>query len=81
MLDNSQIWAHVNGAMWVIYPVMPFMDEKNATFGSASDTALGCILTRLSDQLYDVYMNYTNPPNLWDARERKYVVSDTCLLL
>ena len=41
-----------------------------------SDKALGCILSLLSDQLYDLYMDYTNPTELWDAQMRKFTVSE-----
>ena len=46
-----------------------------------SDKALGCVLSLLSDQLYDLYMDYTNPTELWDALERKFTVSEGGRLL
>ena len=38
-------------------------------------------LIRLSDQLYDLYMDYTNPTELWDALEPKFAVSEGGRLL
>ena len=35
----------------------------------------------MSDQLYDLYMDYTNPTELWNALERKYAVSEGGRLL
>jgi hypothetical protein len=76
-----KFWLMSLGLWWVIHPQMPFTVDQNTNFGSARDTALGCILTLLSDQLYDVYMNYTNPTELWDALERKFAVFKSgCLL-
>jgi len=31
--------------------------------------------------LYDLYMDYTNPTELWDALERKFTVSEGGRLL
>ncbi|PUZ57016.1 hypothetical protein GQ55_5G394500 [Panicum hallii var. hallii] len=59
---------------------MPFTAEKTTAFPGESDTALGCILSLLSDQIYDVYMDYTNPTELWDALERKFAVKGGHLL-
>jgi hypothetical protein len=61
--------------------MMPFNGEEYAAFGSASNIALVCILTLLSDQLYDVYMDYTNPTLLWDALERKFAVPEAGRLI
>jgi hypothetical protein len=61
--------------MWVIHPVMPFTVEQTTDFPSESDTALGCILSLLCDQLYDVYVDYTKPTELWNALKCKFAVS------
>jgi len=66
---------------WVIHPVMPSTVEQNAAFAGDNDTTLGCILSLLPDQLYDLYMDNTNPTELWDALERKYAVSEGGRLL
>ena len=65
----------------MIHPVMPFTVEQTAMFASDSDKALGCILYLLSDQLYDLYMDYTNLTELLDALERKFAVSEGGRLL
>lgn len=71
-----KFWLMSMGLWWLIHPVMSFTVDQTDSFPSASDTAVGCILTLLSDQLYDLYMDYTNPTELWDALERKYAVSE-----
>lgn len=76
-----KFWLMSMGLWWVIHPVMPLTIEQTTTFQKESDSALGCILTLLSDNLYDVYMKYTDPTELWDALERKYVVSEGGRLL
>ena len=55
-----KFWLMSLGLWWVIHPVMPFTVEQANTFQSTSDSALGCILTLLADNLYDLYMEYTN---------------------
>jgi hypothetical protein len=69
------------GLWWVIHLVMPFTVEQTTAFPGESNTALGCILSLLSDQLYDVYLDYTNPTELWDTLERKFAVSEGDRLL
>jgi hypothetical protein len=49
-------------AWWVTHPVMPFTVEQITTFQVASETALECILIRLSNQLYDVYLKLGDFP-------------------
>ena len=56
-----KIWLMSMELWWVIHPFMPFTVEQTATFAGDKDTTLGCILSLLSDQLYDLYMDYTNP--------------------
>ena len=41
-------------------------------FDTDNNTAFGCILTILADQLYDVYMDFKSTTELWDALEHKY---------
>ena len=60
---------------------MLFIVEEANTFHTTSDSALSCILTLLADNLYDLYMDYTNPTELWDALEHKFVVSEVGRLL
>uniref|UniRef100_A0A0E0LKV8 Uncharacterized protein n=1 Tax=Oryza punctata TaxID=4537 RepID=A0A0E0LKV8_ORYPU len=54
----------------------PFTEEQQAQFDNANNTALGCLLTILADQLYDVYMNYTSATALWEALEQKYAEAE-----
>jgi len=76
-----KFWLMSLGLCWVIHPVMPFTVEQANTFHTTSNSALNCILTLLADNLYDLYMDYTNPTELWDALERKFVVSEAGHLL
>jgi hypothetical protein len=76
-----KFWLMSMGLWWVIHPTIPFTYEQDRTFNTASDSALGCILTLLADTLYDLYMECTNPTELWDALERKFVVSEAGRLL
>ena len=76
-----KFWLMSMGLWWVIHLVMPFTVEQANTFHTTSNSALGCILNLLVDNLYDLYMDYTNPTELWDALERKFVVSEAGHLL
>jgi hypothetical protein len=55
--------------------MMPLMVPQTASYQTTRDSALGCILTPLADNLYDIYMDYKDHTELWDALERKYAVS------
>jgi hypothetical protein len=61
--------------------MMPLTVPQAATYPTAQDSALGCILTLLADILYDIYMDYKDPTELWDALEHKYAVSEDDRLL
>jgi hypothetical protein len=61
--------------------MMPLMIPQTTVFPAARDSALGCILTLLADNLYDIYMDYKDPAELWDVLECKYVVSEDGHLL
>jgi hypothetical protein len=60
---------------WVIHPMMPLMVPQTDVFPTACDSVLGYILTLLADNLYDIYMDYKDPAELWDVLERKYAIS------
>jgi hypothetical protein len=62
---------------WVISQVLPLTEERNYAFELDNTTCIGCIVSLLSDQLCDVYMEYTMVSELWEALDRKYVESDT----
>jgi hypothetical protein len=73
--NEVKFWLMSMGLWWVIHPIVPLMVPQAATYPTARDSALGCILTLLADNLYDIYMDYKDPTKLWDALERKYAVS------
>ena len=66
---RAMFWLMSLGLWWVIHPQYPFTIEQYMQFEAANNTALGCILTVLADQLYDVYMDYKSATELWDALE------------
>jgi hypothetical protein len=60
---------------------MSFTVEQTNSYATTRDSAVSCILTLLAYNLYDVYMNYTDPTELWDALERKHDLSEAGRLL
>jgi hypothetical protein len=60
----------------VISPVLLLTEEWHCAFESDNTTCIGCIVSLLSDQLYDIYMEYTMASELWEALDRKYAESD-----
>ena len=73
---RAKFWLMSLGLWWVIYPVFPITKEQTMQFENANNTALGCILTILADQLYDVYMNYSSATMLWEDLEQKYAEAE-----
>jgi len=73
---RAKFWLMSLGLWWVIYPVFPITEEQTMQFENANNTALGCILTILADQLYDVYMNYSSATMLWEDLEQKYAEAE-----
>jgi hypothetical protein len=71
LAKQSQVLAYVNGVM-VGYPPHEVMVLQAAAYPTIHDSALNCILTLLADNLYDIYMDYKDPTELWDALEHKY---------
>lgn len=69
------------GLWWVIYLVMSFTVEQTNCYPIACDSTLDCILTLWADNLYNVYMNYTDPIELWEAPMHKYADFEASLLL
>ena len=58
------------GVFWVISnpPVLPLESEKEVQeFTAATMIFVGCILSVLSDQLCDVYMNIKSATKLWEC--------------
>jgi hypothetical protein len=79
--NKVKFWPMSMGLWWVIHPMMPLTVPQAVAYPTACDSALGCILTLLADNLYDIYMDYKDPTELWDALEHKYAVSEDIFLL
>jgi hypothetical protein len=60
----------------VISLVLPLTEEQNRNFESDNETYFGCILTLLSDQLYDIHMHHKVAHDLWETLDRMYTESD-----
>ena len=73
---RAKFWLMSLGLWWVIHPQYPFTIDQYMQFDNANNTALGCILTILADQLYDVYMDYKSATELWDTLEHKYAEAE-----
>ena len=71
-----KFWLMSLGLWWVIHTQYPIMDEQTRRFDTDDNTALGCILTILSDQLYDVYMDFKSATELWDVSKHKYAEAE-----
>jgi hypothetical protein len=68
-LMSLRIW-------WVIFPVLPLTEEQDHNFESDNETCVGCILTLLSDQLYDIHMHHEVARDLWETLDRMCTESD-----
>jgi hypothetical protein len=70
-LMSLRIW-------WVISPVLllPLTEEQDRNFESDNETCVGCILTLLSNQLYDIHMHHEVARDLWETLDRMYTESD-----
>jgi hypothetical protein len=73
--NKIKFWLMSMGLWWVIHPMMQLMVPQTATYPATCDSALSCFLTLLADNLYDIYMDYKDLTELWDALEHKYAVS------
>jgi hypothetical protein len=79
--NKVKFWLMSMGLWWVIHPMMPLMIPQAAAYPTPRDSAFGCLLTLLVDNLYDIYMDYKDLTELWDALECKYDVSEDGRLL
>jgi hypothetical protein len=79
--NKVKFWLMSLGLWWVIHPMMPLTVPQAAANPTAHDSALGCILTLLENNLYDIYMDYKDPTQLWDALECKYAIFEDGHLL
>jgi hypothetical protein len=64
---------------WVVSnpPVLPLRSEKEVQeFTATTMIFVVCILSVLSNQLCDVYMNIKSATKLWEAFEHKFSASD-----
>jgi hypothetical protein len=52
-------WLMSTNIWWVIFLVLPLIEERNRAFELDNMTCIGCIVSLLSNQLCDVYMEYT----------------------
>ena len=67
------------GMFWVMSnpPALPLGSEKEVQEITAATTIfIGCVLSVLSDQLCDVYMNIKSATELWEALEHKFSTAD-----
>jgi hypothetical protein len=60
----------------VISPVLPLTEEHDRNFESDNETCVGCILTLLSDQLYDIHIHHEVARDLWETLDQMYTESD-----
>jgi hypothetical protein len=79
--NKVKFWLMSMGLWWIIHPMICLTVPQATAYPTACDFALGCILTLLADNLYDIYMDYKDPNKLWDALERKYAFSEDGHLL
>ena len=72
---RAQLWLTAMGVFWVVgnSPALPLGSEKEVEeFTAATTIFVGCVLSVLSDQLFDVYMNIKSAAELWEALEHKF---------
>jgi Na+/H+ antiporter NhaD/arsenite permease-like protein len=72
---QAQLWLSAMGVFWVVSnpPTLLLGSEKEVQkFTAATTIFVRCILTMLSDQLCDVYMNIKSAAELWEALEHKF---------
>jgi hypothetical protein len=60
----------------VIFLVLPLTEEQHREYELENSTCISCLLSPLSDQLCDIYMQHTSARELWDALDCKYAKSD-----
>jgi hypothetical protein len=53
-----KFWIMLLRIWWVISLVLLLTEERNRNFESNISSYVGCILTLLSDQLYDIHMHH-----------------------
>lgn len=76
---RAQLWLSAMGVFWVVSnpPALPLGSEKEVQeFTAATTIFVGCVLSVLSNQLCDVYMNIKSAAELWEALEHKFSAAD-----
>ena len=76
---RAQLWLTAMGVFWVVGnpPALPLGSEKEVEeFTAATTIFVGCVLSVLSNQLCDVYMNIKSAAELWKALEHKFGAAD-----
>jgi len=76
---RAQLWLSAMSVFWVVGnpPALPIGSEKELQeFTAATTIFIGCVLSVLSDQLCDVYMNIKSAAELWEALEHKFSAAD-----
>jgi hypothetical protein len=72
---SSQMWLSTMSVFWVVSnpPTLPLRFEKEVQeFTMVTMVFIGCVLSVLSNQLCDVYMNINSVSELWEALEHKF---------
>jgi hypothetical protein len=67
-----EFWLMSLRIWWVISPVLPLTEEDDRNFESDNETCVGCILTPLSDQLFDIHMHHEVARDLWETLDHMY---------
>lgn len=75
---RMKFWLMSQNLWWVISSTVerPLTQEQQRDWEVSSDTTMGCLLSLMTDQLCDIYMNYASPALVWEALDRKYGESD-----
>jgi len=71
---RAQLWLTAMDVFWIVDnpPALPLGSEKEVQeFTAATMIFVGCVLSILSDQLCDVYMNIKSAAELWETLEHK----------
>jgi hypothetical protein len=56
----------------ILGPVLTLTEEDDRNFESDNETCVGCILTPLLDQLYDIHMHHEVAHDLWETLDHMY---------
>ena len=76
---RAQLWLSAMGMFSFVSnpPALPLESEKEVQeFTVATMIFVRCVLSVLSDQLRDVYMNIKSAAELWEALEHMFSASD-----